>query len=77
MEKMVALVLIAYVISMVSGGPCVLICSPKTYRNYKHYSGLFIFLKLKWILPYQKFRLMPQQALQTFTSITHPVRTRT
>ncbi|MBI5839189.1 MAG: transposase [Chloroflexi bacterium] len=75
MEKMVALVLIAYAIGLVLGEALRSQLFPLPQRKHKLFSGLFVLLKLKWSLPYQKFKLVSQQALQTFASIAHPVRT--
>lgn len=75
MEKMVALVLIAYAIGLVLGEALRSHLFPEPHRKHKLYSGLFVLLKLKWSLPYPKFKQVLLQALQTFASIVLPVRT--
>jgi hypothetical protein len=75
MENMVALVLIAYAIGLVLGETLRFHLFPEPHRKHKLSSGLFVLLKLKWSLPYQKFRQVLLHALQTFASIAHPVRT--
>jgi hypothetical protein len=75
MEKMVALALIAYAIGLVFGETLRSHLFPEPHRKYKLYSGLFVLLKLKWILPYPKFKPVVLQALQTFAAIALPVRT--
>jgi hypothetical protein len=75
MEKMVALVLIAYAIGLVLGETLRSHLFPESHRKHKIYSGLFVFLKLKWSLPHQKFKQVILQALHTFALIAIPVRT--
>ncbi len=75
MEKMVALVLIAYAIGLILGEALRSHLFPQTHRKHKIYSGLFVLLKLNLLLPYHEFKLVVLQALQTFASITTPVPT--
>lgn len=75
MEQMVALILIAYAIGLVLGETFRSYLFPETTRKHKLYSGLFLLLKLKFPLPYQTHKQIRLQALQTFQSITIPVRT--
>lgn len=75
MEQMVALALIAYAIALILGETLRSHLFPEPHRKHKLYSGLFVLLKLKWTLPYPKFKLVLSQALLTFNSIALPVRT--
>ncbi len=56
MEKMVALVLMTYAIGLILGETLRSYLFPGPHRKHKLYSGLFVLLKLKWILPYPKFK---------------------
>jgi transposase len=75
MEQMVALVLIAYAIALILGESLRAHLFPETHRKHKLYSGLFVLLRLKCSLPSHQFKQVLLQALQTFASIAHPVRT--
>jgi hypothetical protein len=74
MEKMVALLLIAYTIGLWLGETLRETVFPKDSRKQKLYSGLFIFLKLKLDLsPPDLFR-SSSLALSTFNACLFPVR---
>ena len=75
MEQMVSLALIAYAIGLVLGETLRANLFPETSRKRNLYSGLFVLLKLKLSLPYQKFKQISSLALQTFHAIVLPVRT--
>ena len=74
MEKMVSLALIAYAIGLVLGETLRSYLFPETSRKRKLYSGLFVVLKLKFSLPYQVYKQITLQALQSFRMIALPVR---
>lgn len=75
MEQMVALVLLAYAIGLILGETLRSHLFPDGHPKHKIYSGLFVLLKLKWSLPYHKFRQIIRQASYTFASIFLPVPT--
>jgi len=75
MEQMVSLALIAYAIGLVLGETLRAHMFPETSRKRKLYSGLFVLLKLKLVLSHHEFKQIAFLALQTFRSITLPVRT--
>jgi hypothetical protein len=71
MEKMVALVLIAYAIALILGEALRLQMFSKENRKHRLYSGVFIFLKLKTDLSPP----ILSQAHSTFSLAVWPVRT--
>lgn len=71
MEKMVALILIAYAITLVVGETLRTQLFPEGSRKYMLYSGSFIFLKLKPDLSPPLF----SQARMAFNQLVLPVRT--
>jgi hypothetical protein len=73
MEQMVCLALIAYAIGLVLGETLRAHLFPETSRKWKLYSGLFVLLKLKLVLPFSEFRLVHRLALQTFHTFLIPV----
>lgn len=75
MEQMISLTLMAYAIALVLGETFRSYLFPETTRKHKLYSGLFVLLKLKFSLSYPTHKQIRLQALQTFHSITIPVRT--
>ncbi len=75
MEKMVALLLISYAISLLLGEALRTFLFPENDRRRKLYSGLFILLKFKLKLSLSEYRLVSSQALASFAYITQPVRT--
>ena len=75
MEKMVALVLIAYAVTLILGETIRNHLFPEASHKYKAYSGPFIFLKLKLKLPIDEFQAICLHALETFQFIAVPVRT--
>lgn len=75
MEQMVCLALIAYAIGLVLGETLRSHLFPETSRKWKLYSGLFVLLKLKLVLPFREFRLVSRLALQSFHALLVPVRT--
>jgi hypothetical protein len=75
MEQMVCLALIAYAIGLVLRETLRSHLFPKTSRKWKLYSGLFVLLKLKPVLPFTDFKLVCRLALQTFHALLFPVRT--
>jgi transposase len=75
MEKMVAMMLIAYAISLVLGETLRTHLFAETRRKWQAYSGLFVLLKLKLELRTSELRQLADQALATFSIITLPVRT--
>ena len=75
MEQMVCLALIAYAIGLVLGETLRSHLFPETSRKWKLYSGLFVLLKLKPVLPFSEFRTVCRLALQTFRNLLIPVRT--
>lgn len=74
MEKMVALLLIAYTIALWLGETLRETIFPKDSRKQKLYSGLFIFLKLKINLPPPDVLRAFSHALLSFNSCLLPVR---
>jgi hypothetical protein len=75
MEKMVALMLIAYAISLVLGETLRDHCFPDDHPKRKVFSGLFVFLKLKLDLPPSILPTLSAAALTAFTAIIANVRT--
>ena len=75
MEKMVALLLIAYAIALWLGETMRAALFPLGTRKHGLYSGLFVFLKLKLSLPYQQYLQISSQALSTFSALSLGVRT--
>jgi len=75
MEKMVALMMIAYAVTLILGETLRNHLFPETSRKHKTFSGPFILLKLKLSLPMNEFRAICLQALKTFRLIVTPVRT--
>ena len=73
MEKMVALLLIAYAIALWLGETLRSTLFPEGSRKHKLYSGLFILLKLKFNLSKQDFLPISSLALSSFTSLVCPV----
>ena len=74
MEKMVALLLIAYAISLWLGETLRSALFPEGTRKYKLYSGLFVLLKLKLPLSRQEFIPLSSLALSSFSTIISCVR---
>jgi len=74
MEKMVALLLIAYAIGLWLGEHLRSTLFPKNTRKHKLYSGLFVFLKLKLSITRQDFLPISSRALSSFASLILPVR---
>jgi len=74
MEKMVALLLIAYTISLWLGEALRETIFPKDSRKQKLYSGLFLFLKLKIDLSPPDVLRAISTALSSFNSCLIPVR---
>lgn len=74
MEKMVALLLIAYTIGLWLGETLRETIFPKESRKQKLYSGLFIFLKLKLDLAPPDSLRSASLALASFKSCLFPVR---
>jgi hypothetical protein len=75
MEKMVALMLIAYAISLVLGETLRTHLFAQTRRKWQAYSGVFVLLKLKLQLQRSELRQLADQALLTFSTMILPVRT--
>ena len=75
MEKMVALLLLAYAIGPWLGETLRSTLFPEGTRKHKLYSGLFVLLKLKLALPKQVFLPISSRALSSFSSLILPVRT--
>lgn len=75
MEQMVSLALIAYAIGLVVGETLRADVFPETSRKRKLYSGFFVLLKLKLVLPYPEFRKIHAIALNSFHSLVLPVQT--
>jgi hypothetical protein len=75
MEKMVALMMIAYAVPLILGETLRNHLFPETSRKHKAFSGPFILLKLKLNLPINEFRTICLQALKTFQLIVTPVQT--
>jgi hypothetical protein len=74
MEKMVALLLIAYAIGLWMGEILRSTLFPEGTRKHKLYSGLFVLLKLKLTLPHQDFLPISSLAFSSFASLIAPVR---
>jgi len=74
MEKMVALLLIAYAIGLWLGEALRSTLFPEGTRKHKLYSGLFVLLKLKLTITRQDFLPISSRALSSFTSLVLPVR---
>jgi transposase len=72
MEKMVALLMIAYVIGLWLGEILRTVLLPENTYKHKLYSGLFVFLKLR---PPPNFSQCSLQALASFSSLIFNVRT--
>jgi hypothetical protein len=75
MEKMVALLLIAYAISLLLGETLRSFLFSENNRKQKLYSGLFVLLKLKLNLSPPEYRQVSAQALASFARLTQGVRT--
>lgn len=75
MGKMVALVMMAYALGLVLGETLRSQLFPESHRKHRLCFGPFVLLKLKWNLPYHKFKQVASQALRTFAPIAHPVQT--
>ncbi len=74
MEKMVALMMIAYAVTSILGETFRDQLFPIESRKHQAFSGPFILLKLKLNLPNQQFHAICRQALNTFQLIVLPVR---
>ena len=74
MEKMVALLLIAYAIGLWLGETLRSSLFPKGTRKHKMYSGLFVLLKLKLALSRRDFLPISSLALTSFSSLILNVR---
>ena len=74
MEKMVALLLIAYAIGLWLGETLRSALFPEGTRKHKIYSGLFVLLKLKLTMPRQDFLPISSSALSSFTNLVCNVR---
>lgn len=74
MEKMVALLLIAYAIGLWLGETLRSSLFPIHARKYKLYSGLFVLLKLKLTLSRHDFLPISSQALTSFSTLISNVR---
>ena len=75
MEKMVALLLIAYAIGLWLGETLRSSLFPRGTRKHKMYSGLFVLLKLKLTISRQDFLPISSCALSSFASLILPVPT--
>jgi hypothetical protein len=75
MEKMVALVLIAYAVALILGETLRSHLFPQTHLKRKLFSGLFVLLRLKLTVPRPQFEQLSRKALQAFACIVAPVRT--
>ena len=75
MEKMVALLVIAYVIGLWLGETLREALFPGDNRKYKLYSGLFVLLKLKLIISLQDYTRISLQAMVSFSQCILGVRT--
>ena len=73
MEKMVALLLIAYAIGLWFGETLRATLFPEDSRKHKLYSGLFVLLKLKLTLSRQDFLPISSRALSSFSSLPCPI----
>ena len=74
MEKMVALLLIAYTIALWLGEMLRSVLFPEGTRKHKLYSGLFVLLKLKLTMPRQDFLPISSRALSSFSNLVYCVR---
>ena len=74
MEKMVALLLIAYAIALWLGETLRSVLFPEGSRKHKLYSGLFVLLKLKLSLSRQEFIPILSLALTSFSTLVCNVR---
>ena len=74
MEKMVALLLIAYAIGLWLGETLRSTLFPEGTRKHKLYSGLFVLLKLKLSIARQDFLPISSLALTSFSSLILNVR---
>jgi len=74
MEKMVALLLIAYAIGLWLGETLRSTLFPEGTRKHKLYSGLFVLLKLKLTISRQDFLPIYSIALSSFTNLVCSVR---
>jgi hypothetical protein len=75
MEKMVALLVIAYVIGLWLGETLRETLFPGDNRKHNLYSGLFVLLKLKLMISLQDYTRISLQALVAFSLLTLGVRT--
>jgi len=75
MEKMVALLLLAYAIGLWLGETLRPTLFPHGTRKHKLYSGLFVLLNLKLSLPKHVFLPISSLALSSFANLVCPVRT--
>ena len=74
MEKMVALLLIAYAIALWLGEMLRSVLFPEGTRKLKLYSGLFVLLKLKLTMPRQDFLPISSRALSSFANLVYSAR---
>jgi len=74
MEKMIALLLIAYAIGLWLGESLRSALFPEGSRKHKLYSGLFVLLKLKLALSKQEFLPISTLALASFSNLILNVR---
>jgi len=74
MEKMVALLLIAYAIGLWLGESLRSTIFPEGTRKHKLYSGLFVLLKLKLTISSQDFLPISSLALSSFSCLVFNVR---
>jgi len=74
MEKMVALLLIAYAVGLWLGENLRSTLFPRGTRKHIMYSGLFVLLKLKLTSSRQDFLPISSRALSSFSSLILPVR---
>lgn len=75
MEKMLALLLIAYTISLWLGEALRAWAFPKDSRKYSLYSGIFVFLKLKPCISPPQFSALSHQTCVSFHALVTNVRT--
>jgi hypothetical protein len=75
MEKMLALLLIAYTISLWLGEDLKSISFQENSRKFNLYSGVFVFLKLKPCLSPPQFDVISRQSCLSFHSFVTNVRT--
>jgi hypothetical protein len=73
-EKMVALLLIAYAIALWLGETLRSYLFPQNSRKHKLYSGLFVILKLKLTISTQDFLPISTLALTSFSNLIWGVR---